>query len=161
MKTWVQRIRGAVGIGLTWAAGWAPLGAITGWVTGTLFGFPIKGITINYAVLFAVLGFLGGAIFATVLSFAERRRSFNQLALSRFVVWGTVGGFTLGGLAVAAGILGAGATTLGAVMIGASTLLGAGSAAGTLVVARSAERGALHSGDSGSLDVVDSPLIDA
>jgi hypothetical protein len=33
MQKWLQRIRGAVGIGLTWAAGWAPLGAITGWVT--------------------------------------------------------------------------------------------------------------------------------
>ena len=38
MNTWLQRIRGAIGIGLTWAAGWAPIGAITGWITASIFG---------------------------------------------------------------------------------------------------------------------------
>jgi hypothetical protein len=143
MKKWLQRIRGAVGIGLTWAAGWAPVGAITGWVTGIILGFPLGGIAANYAVMFGVLGFIGGAIFSTVLSLAEGRRSFNQLSLPRFVAWGAFGGLLLGGLAVTAELLGAGLTILGAVIVGASTLLGAGSAAGTLVIARAADGQAL------------------
>lgn len=138
MNKWLKRIRGAVGIGLTWAAAWAPVGAITGWVTGMLLGFPLAVVTANYAVMFGVLGFIGGTIFSSVLSFAEGGRSFDQLSLPRFVAWGALGGLALGGLAVSAELLGAGPTLLGAVITGASTLLGAGSAAGTLVIAKAA-----------------------
>lgn len=143
MTKWMQRLRGAIGIGLTWAAGWAPIGAITGWLTGMALGFPLSVVTGNYALMFGVLGFIGGSIFSTVLSLAEGRRSFNQLSLPRFVVWGALGGLLLGGLAVTAGILGSGFTTLGAVIAGVATLLGAGSAAGTLAIARSADNKAL------------------
>lgn len=139
MKSWMQRVRGAIGIGLTWAAGWAPLGALTGWVTAAAFGFPPAVVATNYAVTFAVLGFVGGTIFSTVLRLTEGRRSFEQLSLPRFVAWGALGGLVLGGIAVAVSLLGAGFTTLGAVIVSASTLLGAGSAAGTLVVARAAD----------------------
>ena len=139
MTKWLQRIRGAIGIGLTWAAAWAPVGAITGWITAMVFRFPLSVVTINYAVMFGVLGFIGGTIFSTVLSLTEGRRSFEQLSLPRFAAWGAVGGLLLGGLAVTAGLLGSGLTTLGAVITAGSTLLGAGSAAGTLVIAKGAQ----------------------
>jgi hypothetical protein len=29
MRNWIRRIRGGIGIGLTWAAGWMPIGAFT------------------------------------------------------------------------------------------------------------------------------------
>jgi hypothetical protein len=153
MKRWVQRLRGAIGIGLTWAAGWAPIGVVTGLLVGTLFGYPLGVIARNYAVTFSVVGFIGGAIFSTVLSLAERRRSFSGLSLPRFVGWGALGGLLLGGLAVTAGLLGAGATNLGAVMIGATTLLGASSAAGTLAIARAADRGQLPNGGGGNAEL--------
>jgi len=149
MNKWLQRIRGAIGIGLTWAAGWAPIGAITGWVTASLFGFPLGVVTANYAVMFGVLGLVGGTIFSTVLSLTEGRRSFHQLSLPRFVGWGALGGLLLGGFAVGAGLLGSGLTTLGAVVAGAATLLGAGSAAGTLLIARAADsQGSLEEGEA-------------
>lgn len=138
MKKSLQRIRGAIGIGLSWAAAWAPVGAITGWATATLLGLPQGEVAANYTLMFGILGLIGGTIFSTVLSLAEGRRSFGELSLPRFVAWGSMGGLLLGTLAVSAGLLGAGFTTLGAVMAGASTLLGAGSAAGTLVIARAA-----------------------
>jgi hypothetical protein len=146
MNKWLQRIRGAVGIGLTWAAGWAPVGAIAGWVIGMFLGFPLGAVTANYALMFGVLGFIGGTIFSTVLSLADGRRSFDQLSLPRFVAWGALGGLFLGGLAVSAEVLGAGPTMLGAVITGASTLLGAGSAAGTLVIAKAAHSQAMLTG---------------
>ena len=106
-------------------------------------------VTANYAVMFGVLGFIGGTIFSTVLSLAEGRRSFTQLSLPRFVAWGALGGLLLGGLAVTAGLLGAGLTILGAVMTGASTVLGAGSAVSTLVIARAAHsQASLKEGDN-------------
>ena len=138
MQSWLQRIRGAIGIGATWAAGWAPIGAITGWATATLLDFPPIVVAANYATMFGVLGFMGGAIFSTVLRLADGHRSFDQLSLPRFTGWGAVGGLVLGGLAVSASLLGAGLTWLGLDIAGATTVLGAGSAAGTLVVARKA-----------------------
>ena len=147
MKTLLRRIRGAVGMGLTWGAGWAPLGALTGWIVGTILGFPLGGVVRNYAILFAMLGFVGGAIFSSVLSLAERRRSFEQLSLPRFIIWGALGGFLLGGLSVGGGrLFGAGLDVLGAVIAGTTTLLGAGSAAGTLAIARAGDDPALSAG---------------
>jgi hypothetical protein len=143
MRTWLQRIRGAVGIGVTWAAGWAPIGAVTGWLTALALGFPPGTVATNYTVMFGAVGFVGGTIFSAVLSLAEGRRSFDQLSLPRFVAWGGLGGLVLGGLTVTVGLLGPGLTVLDAVITGASTLLGAGSAAGTLLVARATDDRAL------------------
>lgn len=143
MTKWLQRLRGAIGLGLTWAAGWVPVGAVTGLITALALGFPLGRVAANYAVLFGVLGFVGGTIFSTVVSIAEGRRRFAQLSLPRFVAWGALGGLMLGGLAVTASILGSGFTILGAVIAGVATLLGAGSAAGTLVIARSADNPSL------------------
>jgi hypothetical protein len=109
-----------------------------------VLGFPLGVVTANYALMFGVLGFVGGALFSTVLSLGAGRRSFDQLSLPRFLAWGALGGLVLGGLAVTAGLLGAGLTILGAVIVGTSTLLGAGSAAGTLVIARAAHSRALR-----------------
>ena len=143
MKKWFRRIRGAIGIGVTWAAGWAPIGAVVGLITGGVLGFPLSGIATNYAVMFGVLGFVGGTFFSTVVRLAEGRRRFDQLSLPRFVAWGALGGLLLGGLSVTAGLLGSGFSILGATIAGVSTLLGAGSAAGTLAIARAAESQAL------------------
>ena len=143
MKKWLRRIRGAMGMGLTWAEAWAPLGAVTGLITGVVLGLPLGTVVANYALLLGGLGFLGGTIFSTVLSLAEGRHRFDQLSLPRFVAWGALGGLMLGGLAVTVGILGSGFTILGAVVAGVSTLLGAGSAAATLAIARAADEPAL------------------
>jgi hypothetical protein len=150
-RSWVQRLRGAIGIGLTWAAGWAPIGAITGLLASGVLGFPMGVVVANYAVTFGVLGFLGGAIFSSVLRLAEGRRSFDQLSLPRFVAWGGLGGLLLGALAVGVSLLGSGVSMLGAAIAVASTLLGAGSAAGTLVVARAAEDRVVPSGGRSKL----------
>ena len=154
MKKWLQRIRGAMGIGMTWGAGWAPVGALTGLVTGTLLGFPLGTVIVNYAVTFGVLGFIGGGLFSTVLGLAEGRRSFEELSLPRSIMWGASGGLVLGALTVGIGVLGAGLSVLGAAIIGASALLGASSAGGTFVIARSAQGHALIEGREDLADPV-------
>ena len=140
MKKWVQRIRGAIGIGLTWAVGWAPVGAVTGLIIGVVFGLPLGGIAANYAELFGVLGFIGGTMFSTVLRIADGRHRFDQLSLPRFALWGAVGGLSLSALAVTAGVVGLGGITpLTVVVVSAAGLLGAGSATGSLALARKAD----------------------
>ncbi|MDX1396446.1 MAG: hypothetical protein R3195_18840 [Gemmatimonadota bacterium] len=152
MKEWFRRLRGAIGMGVTWAVGWAPVGAITGWVTGLVFGFPLAAVTINYTMMFGVLGFLGGTIFSGVLRLTEGSRRFEELTFPRFVGWGALGGFVLGGLAVSLGLLGSGLSVLGIVMASVATLLGAGSAAGALAIARAGEDPSLLKGDDDAPD---------
>jgi hypothetical protein len=133
------------------------MGAVTGVITAVVLGLsPVGRVAVNYAVMFGVLGFVGGTLFSTVLSIADGRRRFDQLSLPRFVAWGALGGLLLGGLAVAASLLGSGFTILGAVIVGVTTLLGAGSAAGTLVIARSADRRALPTASDESRGLLES-----
>ena len=132
MKRWLQRLRGVVGTALTWAAGWSVAGMLIG--TTGLFG---NLALIEYAIfggVFAVLGFIGGAAFSVVLSVTEGRRRFDQMSLPRFAVWGAAGGALLELAMTALGQAGGGLATWGFFM-----LLGSGSAAGSLVLARRAE----------------------
>lgn len=149
MRQSLQRIRGAIGVGLTWAAGWAPIGAVVGVVLHVVLpGTPIGlgAVAALNATTFAVLGFIGGAIFSTVLRLTEGHRRFDELSLPRFAGWGAVGGILLGGLTVTAGLWGASFGPVGAGMVGAATLLGASSAAGSLALARSADDRELEAG---------------
>jgi hypothetical protein len=142
MKDWLRRLRGALGIGVTWALGWAPIGAVLGSVLWFLLDVPVgllAVIQIN-AIAFGILGFLGGTIFSTVLGLAEGRRQFDELTLPRFAAWGALGGLLLGGLAVGAGLWGAsGVPVVAATVTVAATLLGAASAVGSLALARHAD----------------------
>ena len=121
MKKWLKRIRGAIGMGLTWAAAWFVVTAITAlaWI-----GFP---------VMFAVFGFVGGVIFSTVLGITEGRRRFGQMSLPRFAAWGAVGGL----LTTMIFFRGGGLETV--LVASVVTLLGAGCAAGSLALARRAD----------------------
>jgi uncharacterized membrane protein YjfL (UPF0719 family) len=137
MNKWLRRIRGVLGTALTWAAAWSGLAFVLSLVG--FFGTP--GSVQFYAVLAAfgaVVGFVGGTIFSVVLRIAERHRSFDDMSLPRFAGWGAVGGVLLAMLWVT----GAGPPpTLGEIL---STgvimgLMGAGSAGGSLALARRAD----------------------
>ncbi len=95
MKKWLKRIRGAVGMGLTWAAAWFGAGVI--FLSAlVVFGAPPVGTglaeVVFNSVLLAVAGFIGGAAFSGVLGIAEGRRRFDEMSLPRFAGWGAVGG---------------------------------------------------------------------
>ena len=127
-------------MGLTWAVGWAPIGALVGSTIGALLGLPVLGFAVNYAELFGVMGFIGGTMFSTVVRIADGGRRFDELSLPRFGLWGATGGMVLGALAVGINIVGLGGITpLTLAVVGAAGLLGAASAAGTLVLARHAD----------------------
>ena len=147
MKTWLKRIRGAVGMGLTWAGLWSAVGAllsVSTWMN--LQGFPMTLDWIaGFAVQFAILGFIGGATFSTAVGVIEGRRRFDQLSLPRFAMWGALGGLAMW---VARGTIGWSVMLiLNSVGVhglnwgyglsgGAIVLLGAGCSAGSLLLAR-------------------------
>ena len=88
MKRWLKRIRGSLGMGLTWAA----VGFGVGAVLELLSGAPVNGALFENALLAAVMGFINGVAFSAVLRIAEGRRTFEEMSLWRFAGWGVVGG---------------------------------------------------------------------
>ena len=96
--TAMRRIRGALGMGLTWAIGWAIAGLLIGAGSILLPGLPWNAfLEVFDAPLpaLAVPGFVSGVFFSTVLGVAGRRRSFDELSLPRFAAWGAAGGVLL------------------------------------------------------------------
>ncbi len=84
MKTLLRRLRGALGMGLTWALGWAVVGGAV--MEGIVD--PDGRILDMWPQTLAIPGFLGGVVFAFLLWIAEGRRRFDELSLPRFGLWG-------------------------------------------------------------------------
>ena len=148
MKNWLRRIRGALGMGLAWAAAWAVAGLLIG--VASKVGVPLDW----YFEVFdaplpamAVPGFIAGAFFSVVLGIAGRRRRFHELSLTSFAVWGALGGLLLGLAPAAVVAVGLGSTegsSIGlwraiATVSGPFILLSAASASGSLKIARLSE----------------------
>jgi hypothetical protein len=133
MHVVLRRVRGAIGIGLTWAFAWSAAGAVPRWVFGVETDAPLP-------ILFGVVGLMAGVVFSLVLALSARRRSFEQMSLPRFAGWGAVGGVLVSALFARLASLGLGdALALAPVLAAAS----AACAAGSLAVAKRAERRAL------------------
>ncbi len=139
MKKWLKRLRGAVGLGLTWAAAWFGMGAIFMSLIA-VFGTLDVGIglpeLVSISVAYAILGFVGGAAFSVVLRIAEGRRRFDEMSLPRFAAWGAGGGLLVSMLFLSFGVS---SVLQGVLLAGLFTLMGAGSAAGSLALARRAD----------------------
>jgi len=163
MRPWLRRVRGAVGMGLTWAAGWALVGVLIGVTSNLLPGLPWdRFFEIFDAPLpaLAIPGFVGGVLFSVVLGIAVRRRTFEQLSLPRFAALGALGGLLLSLVPAALAAVGllSGAPTNGAMwrdtaMISVPfMLLSAASASLSLALARMAGRDARDAtGDLGEV----------
>ena len=162
MKKWLKRIRGAVRMGLIWAAGWSPIGAVIGVVVGIVVGEVGLGVVALYVWYFAALGFFLGAAFmsATLLKISKEGRRFDEMSFPRVV---GIGGILVGG-GLSAFFLSTGdplsefllsigdPPTLRWLFSGLAALLGAGSAAGSLALARRArDRDLLEVGEGLSL----------
>lgn len=145
MRRWLGRIRGALGMGFTWATAWLGAG------TALWLGFLIGGARVDlleFAVLFSVTGMVSGTAFAGVLSIAERKRQLGELSLPRFAGWGAMVGLGVSLVLMAA----LGGTATGQLLYaGVLTTLGAGSAAGSLALARKAESDLLSVGEPGGV----------
>lgn len=151
MQKWLRRIRGSIGMGLTWAAGWAIFGVMIG-VASTItpflpwdsffevFDAPLPAL--------AVPGFFGGILFSIVLGIAGRNRKFEELSIKRFAAWGAVGGLLLALLPdflVAVGLASLGTEAMSlwkltALISAPLVVLGAASASGSLILARRARK---------------------
>jgi hypothetical protein len=76
MKSFLRRLRGIIGTGLTWAAGFVGISV----VRFVLFGVPWEAFP-ELATQWAILGFVTGGAFAGILSLTERSRTLEDLSL--------------------------------------------------------------------------------
>jgi FtsH-binding integral membrane protein len=119
----MRRIRGTIGMSITWAAAWAAAGSVPRW----LFGFNTDA---PFPIIFGVLGFIAGVIFSGLLMLTEGRRGFDEMKLSRFAAWGAVGGFLLSAVFTRAASLGwADALVIAPTFAVAGAICGSGSLA--------------------------------
>lgn len=150
MKTWLRRIRGAVGMGLMWAAGWGLAGLLAelliGMASTLLPGLPWGWVLDPEPPLpaLAIPGFFAGLFFSVVLGIAGHRRRFRELSLPLVAAWGALGGllltlFPLALVAVGLASLNVSPWTLIAEFGGPAILLGVVSASVSLMLARRAE----------------------
>jgi len=139
MKRWLRRIRGAIGMGLTWAVAWFGVGMVM--LLALLLTTGSTGADVPYPLGFGAFGFVAGVAFSGILGLAEGRRRFDQMSLPRFAAWGAAGGFLLSAIfVVLVAVLEDPAFLSNLVVLGPVFAVGgAGSAAGALTVARRAE----------------------
>ena len=148
---WLRRVRGAIGMGLTWAAGWAVGGVLIGVSSLLAPGLPWGAFFRVYDAplpTLAMPGFIGGVIFSVVLGLAADRRSLDELSVPRFAAWGGLAGLLLSSIPDLLLLMGMatrtetalGPGTLTAMIAVPLTALCAASAAGSLLLAKKAQR---------------------
>ena len=138
MTSFTRWLRGALGIGLTWATLWVIIGVL---IMTTIYLIdpadigPGEGPAKALPILAAV-GLLSGFGFATLLSLAEGRRGLRDLSMVRVALWGALGSaaipFVMGTDASMGWLTG----SLGAIF-----------AAGSLALARRGEGARIDQGD--------------
>jgi hypothetical protein len=129
MANFLRLVRGAIGMGLSWALAWFGAGMILRLIVGSGTG------DVPLPIVFGMLGFMSGVTFSGVLKLVAGRRRFDELSLGPFAGWGAVGGLLLWG--VLAATAGPGGEPL--ILLPVFAAAGAGSAAGTLALARKGE----------------------
>lgn len=142
MKKWLIAFRGGGGMGVPWAAVWGLAGALVGLITGGI------GIDLGYVIFFSIigatLGLIGGSVFSEVLGLVERHRSLGEMSLPRFGIGGALA--ALPSVLIWWGLDGYMPPLEVGMVAVVLALTGAGSAAGSLALARIAD-------DRGLVDV--------
>lgn len=131
MELWLRKLRGLIGVGLTWGFLWAIIIVAIGAVIWTV---DPDSIDPGEGPLFAaaVVGFQGlvaGVGFGLLLAFTEVRKKILDLSLIRVAIWGLLASAALPFV-----------TGMPIGMLWFVCLLGAGSATASVAIARSAER---------------------
>ena len=97
MNTLLRKLRGMLGVGVTWAVGWAIIMFILGSIISVVDPDSIDQGEEPWrlALMVSVVGFISGSVFALILSTAERRKSILDLSAGRAAIWGALGGAAL------------------------------------------------------------------
>ena len=147
MGTFLRRVRGAIGMGITWAIALGVVGSVPRWAFGVDTDAPIP-------IIFGAFGFIAGVTVSALLVLAEGRRRFDQLSVRRFAGWGAVGGLLLSALWASAVSLRWGEILA---IAPAFALVCAACASGALALAK---RAAMRELSNGRRDIEDAELAE-
>jgi len=93
MKAIRRKVRGVLGVALTWGFLWWAIGLTVGLVIGVVDPDSIdpgeEPIVVGWIIGF--VGFLSGLAFGLLLSLAEHRKTVLDLSLPRVALWGILG----------------------------------------------------------------------
>ena len=143
MKTLLRRIRGALGMGVTWAlAGF--LAGMSIELIHNIWPNPLGSAVDIWPAALAYPGFFGGVAFAAVLGIAGRRHRFDELSLPKVAAWGAVGGLLVSLIPAAMIALGFATPNvplwqITVALLGPFAVGGAIAASGSLALARTTE----------------------
>src|SRR4051812_37719206 len=96
MTSTSRRIRGVVGLALTWGVTWAIAAGIIGGPTSTAvlwargYHAPLFALTAAFALAGGISGFVSGAGFALLLTTSARRRTLGDLNPLKFGLLGAL-----------------------------------------------------------------------
>ena len=129
MNTILRKLRGMLGMGLTWGVGWGMVLFMIGTVIGIVDPDSIDAGEEPWRISLLVgsVGFVSGSLFALIFSGAERKKSIRDLSVLRATLWGALGGAALPLL-----------TTMNDSTLFNTVPLGAAFAAATVAIARRA-----------------------
>lgn len=98
MTTLLRRLRGLIGVGLSWAILWAAVIFAIGTVILIFDPASIDAGEEPWRMaltIVAPVGFVSGVLFGGMLMGAERKKSIRDLSLWRVALWGAIGGAAL------------------------------------------------------------------
>lgn len=151
MNQLARRLRGLLGVGLTWGTLWGLIGAAVGYVVGVFDPgtWTVANPVVEWALGMGAYGLVSGIGFGALLTLEEGSRRLRELSLKRVAVWGVLGSAAVPLVFGALGFFEAG-TTLADVLgaMGLTAALGGTFAPGAVAIARHAE---LAAGDAPSL----------
>ena len=100
MKNWIRRLRGAMGIGVSWGIVWGMVGGVLEAIFGLPLGASGAAIVVREFlrgfIAFGFVGFIGSGAFSLALSLDGRRRSFSEMSAFRFALLGGLAGLGVG-----------------------------------------------------------------
>jgi hypothetical protein len=145
MSGFLRKLRGALGMAVSWAVGWGVLGFGVISVSVVLLGDPNQfWETVGpLTALTGLSGFVGGAVFSLVLGAGYRRRRLGELKPGRMALWGAGAALFIPAALLGVGLIVHVPVEAGLVAgVGAALgALGAGTAGGMVWLAQKADGG--------------------
>jgi len=162
MTRLLQKLRGLMGVGITWGTLWAGIGAGIGVVIGIVHPelWQWRNPVFEWALGMGLYGLVSGVGFGTLLTIREGRKTLFDLSLRRTAMWGLLGAAVVPPLFGALGMFEVGTTladVLGAIAV--TGFLGGTFAPASVAIARRAELGASETRDRLSPDVRSEPAL--
>lgn len=151
MNGFLRRLRGLLGVGVTWGALWSGIGAAIGFVIGVVNpdAWTLANPVVDWALGMGAYGVISGFGFGALLSLGEGSKVLRELSLKRVALWGVLGSAAVPLLFGAFGFFEAGTTLLDVLQaMGVTAMLGGTSAPGAVAIARRTE---LTAGDEAPL----------